>query len=567
MKVQVSSLRLSVLPEFDEDVVFFRDFAEILVSDVAILELPEVWEQLDLNAFLEGDTELLQRFRTCADSVASAVDVLIVDLMISNSRTGYHGTSAIRTGSIVEAIEAMCESLARSPVSIVVLTDNALNETDLMIAPRATERWNRGALFGVNRSGHYWSSGKDLAVRDRKRLVSLLSSRLPGNVEQFKLKLLRQVGWFAGPDTSSAPTRFYYDARFGSHELSTLIADFVKVARPDTDCLVFESSTCHWIAKPAIAAAHIVGVRYLDLSNPGLPADGIRPTKTLLVTPMVFRGHQLSTALSSALAAGYPISHVLTVLRGRTDIDEVHETKRHARTRQTSPGLVAKHVLPAGVGLDHLFEVPQQEGDTLDGFSPIPVPYPLQRDTTAPFLTISEYLSILSFAGHRDSISAYDRRVALPARLPNFEKASQLFGPWIAVKLFALVNKEIDDVESAESYLLIFPGEPGGCRFVKESLQAIYGVDTIIVERNDLSDPNANWIRQVEQSRADVFVFMDELCCYRETAQRASDSFRSAGVDDPMFACILDLKGPSHPETDSSKSLDLQSLFQLVGRV
>jgi hypothetical protein len=537
----VLSLRLSSLSDVAGDELFYASTLPILVGGACDVRVPTHWIQIDLNDFVTGDPAVRLKYAQAA-SYESSVDIVVVDMMVGTRRTGFHGSSGHRHNSVLTCIEAIVEALGDSQ-TLVVFTELALDELELNAWPGMWNRFRAGRLVGLSRSNTEIGCTSRLSVGDRKALGVELAARTPDPLEQLDRKLIRQIGLFRSAAEGQV-SRFYYDGRFAAHELSKLIAQHFERRRVTS--LVCDSSSCHWIAKPCEAAARDLGIEWIDLANDDPPVGGI----PALVLPMIVTGLELERQLTLLGSAAENVK-VLAVLRGLT-------SQEAGNLRPAIPTTAKRATIALSnsrVDFCFLLNVVQERESMGRGlFSVGAENYPSEIATVRASLSGAEFYQMVDYFGLRDTANLGRTRAGnLPQKIPNFEEAFQVLGAWIAVKMFGLVVDRIDDPENGEKVLVVFPAKPDGPRLLTDSMQAIFGVDIVMVE--DIND--AGWIDKIRSSNAQTVAFMDEFCFEGITAASVVNRIVESFASEAVAACVADMKGPG-----VARSVEVRSLFQ-----
>ena len=338
----------------------------------------------------------------------------------------------------------------------------------------------------------------------------------------------------------------------------------------DSDAIVIcDASHSPWLSEAAAAAAAqarlpIWGVEEVEARAPDLD----HPARILLVAPVCHTGQTISKTWDR--------------LNRLSNVDQVRPTAIVSTTALDSDS--SRLVPPFGINVHYWVRVTQRSVDRsdrrIDGLESVSS---ADKVGHGP-LTVYEFHDLLGLCGTRDEDHVPPYRP--PAGdVPDTKRMLDDFGPWLATRLFNLLNWPL---KQSPDFVLLYPDEPVTddsepvSGMLANRLRLLFNLSTIAIPREEwlstedgarqdfdelfsrFEECTDDWAEKLRAHRDRTPVLLDEFVSSGGTIDLLADIALAAGFKAPTTALtMLDLRSL---DQDRESGIDVRALYALPRR-
>ncbi|MFE9693669.1 phosphoribosyltransferase [Micromonospora sp. NPDC005806] len=403
--------------------------------------------------------------------------------------------------------------------------------------------------------GSYLESGKVVLLSDDGRsswieiddddYQSALALLRTAPIDRFERKLITRLGWFRPHafDGETRVLRHYFDAQKAADELGELLDAYIGVGdsarRPDL--IAYHESASSWLTEPlrgtCIRADDLPILSVDEWSDPSRDVSAFQRRSVLLVVPLLHGGESLIRKIGTLEERLGP--HQLTILAVLcADGGE----PRHGSRRIAGPG-GRTYTVDYFLSVRQLME--SERSCRLAVFGETKR-YAELTDS----LTTGEFWDLVRLCGTKPEDNVPEpRRGGLPV-VPNLPRMLELYGNWLAYKLWMSIQKRSRTV--GQDMLLVCPEGERGSGKVSQLLSLWSGARVVRIPRDtiesvasgtpatDVFDDALPWCQELASVARREVVLVDDFVRDGHTMRAMETIAKGKGLSVTAVCVLVD---------------------------
>lgn len=477
-------------------------------------------------------------------------DYLVLDRLTADARYGNDQVADLRGGVDLAIAQAISAFTARNPERVIALLVESIPPTRDAFWEALADAVEAGSLVVVDGRGRVSPGRKDpdaLQIAVRERVAQLRGTPL----QRLENGIVRRWGWFprrsAAGDDVERYVQYYYDAGPAEGALTELLERYL--AAREVDGVVYHWEASRWLAQSVESAA---ASRSLDVASVDEVVGGAarwlsgEDNRLVLVLPMVETGRTLRRTLKR-----------LEELRDISvdSIVSIMFDKSAVLSTSSDFGWDC-HVVVDGTERLDLFAfvpveqraIPESDLFLMQAKRTGVATAPNDDQVRGPFSPL-EYWSMVAAVGLQEESNPPSHRPT-EARVPKTSQLLADFGPWIARRLWSIVETEVRTL--ATDTVFVCPGGEAVSALLADQLRRTVGVRVIEVPRSDLTalslgnavEGDPSWMGSLRSaSSARAVMLLDDFTRSGTTFEHLQLAVDQAELPQrPLATCLFDFR-------------------------